>query len=90
MAYLSKSIVIMTLPLLRLSSWELSLALVLDVERFLFFLRIVWISLAIFTFSLNYIREDLDKDRFLALLRRFVFSIWLLVFRGNFLILFIG
>lgn len=43
-----------------------------------------------FNYSLSYIAADVAKDRFFALLARFVVSIWVLVFRANFMILLIG
>lgn len=43
-----------------------------------------------FNYSVRYISQDATRGRFISLLGSFVLSIWLLVFRANFLLLLVG
>lgn len=69
---------------------SLELDLFLDTESSIFFFCVSWISFAVFRYGVRYIRTDIHQDRFFLLLLRFVFSMFILVFRSNFFCIIIG
>ena len=85
-----ETVLVFSFTALTTGPFFLSLDFIADLESTLFFIRISWISVAVFTYRLDYIKEDPTKDRFFLLLFSFVMSIWILVFRANFFLLLIG
>ena len=83
-------VLIISLNAVSINLFRLAFDFIFDLERTLFFIRISWIRVSVFTYRLNYIHTDPTKDRFFMLLFRFVLSIWILVFSGNFYSLLIG
>lgn len=81
---------IFDLYLFRLSSIEFSLSFLLDYVSVGFFRCVSLISGAVFFYSNFYMDGDLNMRRFSYLVFMFVFSIFVLVFSGNFVLTMVG
>ncbi len=81
---------VFSLSIFNLCGFDFGITFVLDIVSVMFFSCVCMVSSAVFFYSIFYISGDLTSRRFSLLVGLFVFSIGLLVFSGNLVLLIIG